>query len=1554
MKFLPHFICLLLINLFHSGLKSQCTIQYDGSLCRNSEIIFTGSIAGSTHDFDFNGEGTATGQRIVKFRFKTPGEKTIQYITTTSGTKCSTQIKLKIQESPQIKLTAISPFSQCFENNLYCFLDSTKNTNGSKISSCTWDINDGQRFIWNQNNLGETKCFSFKDDRGGNIWFQILVEDENGCQARDTINPAGTVYAKIMPRFTGSSSGNPSCDSQKVTVTNISSIRYQDTQSVLWIWGDGTTSNGFGPTKYKTYYKEGVFNIKLIIKSNKNCTDSFTKYAAVTNYSTKGRIIASADSVCASNSKIGFQIMPPMGTSSFLWIFGDPLSGPLNFNNRELNPTHTFTTAGPVQVKLSYSHPVCGNRILYDTLKVLGPVSIIESAGNRIPEFEVFQCVKERQDPVHFKNLSKFYHNDKNLLDEDSLVWVNGVPKYVFDNQQIALKSKNYKSSNRGNSCVKLLWDFGDEYASKCTTNTAENIHPFSNCRYSEDSLPVHAYTSWDKILYDKYKREYMEQGVFDEKTRLCSILKVYPSDSFVVVNDTTIGIPGKIEDTALYSGFYPSVYRKEFSGERWFIGIGKRYIDFYSYISIDTGKQIYVTDAKGNLKVVNGPISFPLYKGDIIENKNATDTAEFLFCFLRFRDTLPMNIYKEELKKGHNLEFITAFKANFSGVPGTDYVVDYVRYKQLFYSKIPQLFQASLSQKDECNGLKCESKAFKNISVMNPDAGSFGVGIKALVIPCMDLHANVYNVTFLSKDLKPGGSFSYFAINKDSNCGNTFIPLTGLIDNSKPGYLPYSGYNLDGNPGNAFSTMYSPSDICTKNGCATVGVIIGNGVSKSGSRPMCADTQYYPNLVCFPKWDANFDLFGAKTDGSGNQISCKGRDLYVAPAENNYTKPEEISKLIYSFNSTNVGPGLKNYWKEYIEEKYYRNEIIKDSGSNKLYNYLVISRYSNSPHMDNCGFMKNENSDRLLSKSDTIITGIIYQWDTAVSADKVWESFSGRIKNLGLDPYSFNHVQLNKLIWNGKGIPGVAGAGSMGCLDTSGIGNLLNYRIIPKRGNTRIIHERDTSIVPMDSFVVNNVWKQCYRFNTSYNGYYLAELKIISKDENCEKLNTKPVIVGFAGSEFVPDSIIGKNSQFTVPAKVSFKYIHPDPINFGMFDPYDYWSDPVRNMNSGGQSGNYECEVRWDWNKSDDDTANPNTIFGGAPHGGRGLGTPWKDLGGGGLSSVYYKDTGIYQWRVTTCDSNKCADTFGSKIIVTGVSAKFGVAVNVPVCNLLLEFMDSAELYDPCRWANKNCSDPEARKCDFITQKIVDWGDGVVNKYSRALETEELMPTNLAHLYKKRGTFRIAYIVKSMQNAVDSSEIWITVNGAIPNFRFDKTQSHDTSVYVGDSVYFVNQTTGQTPAVDYTWFFGDGKMYNGTSNNNVGHLYTSPGVYQVYLQTFDSLVIPPYIYKYCPDVFPDTPWEKSYTVYVNPLDNVQNLKSGSKVGIYPNPAGNWIAVRGLDHANLSLYAMDGRFIRSNSGSSMKMDISDLVAGIYLIQVMDGEGVEWNFHFIKQ
>jgi hypothetical protein len=411
---------------------AQCTIQYSGSPCVGTPVSFYGASSGTTHDWDFNGEGSQTGLKNLNFSFKTAGNKTVTYITTINGTKCTSTLNLVVRTAPTIKLKLQNLYEQCFEKNLFCFTDSSFNKNGSKIDKIRYLVSDGQLFEYTKPTMPQTFCFSVKDERGGSFDIFVEVTDEWGCV--DTMKLVGAVKVreKIGARFT---SNKPvACDSVTATIQNISRIDKSQVKKIIWYWGDGSTTTDWGPTIKKTFYGQGTYNSKVVIETLDGCKDSFTVTAAASVFKSRAKIWASRDSVCVSDPKIDFGVdQIPSGATGLLWNFGDPNTGPQNFDNKSWTTSHSFSGLGPFLINLTYSHPICGNKSAYDTIIVLGPASTIEVSGNRLAEFEVFQCPKDVMDTVHFKNFSTFYHNDRDFTDDDSTFYKwNGTLGHTF------------------------------------------------------------------------------------------------------------------------------------------------------------------------------------------------------------------------------------------------------------------------------------------------------------------------------------------------------------------------------------------------------------------------------------------------------------------------------------------------------------------------------------------------------------------------------------------------------------------------------------------------------------------------------------------------------------------------------------------------------------------------------------------------------------------------------------------------------------------------------------------------------------------------------------------------------------------------------------------------------------------------------------------------------------------------------------------------------------------------------------------------------------------
>jgi len=241
----------------------------------------------------------------------------------------------------------------------------------------------------------------------------------------------------------------------------------------------------------------------------------------------------------------------------------------------------------------------------------------------------------------------------------------------------------------------------------------------------------------------------------------------------------------------------------------------------------------------------------------------------------------------------------------------------------------------------------------------------------------------------------------------------------------------------------------------------------------------------------------------------------------------------------------------------------------------------------------------------------------------------------------------------------------------------------------------------------------------------------------------------------------------------------------HPDPINFGTWDTYDYWRDQDRQKDIAQGKANREAITRWDWSKADDGVSTP---FGGAPYGAAGPGTltnPWKQLGGGGAGALYYKnDSGVYIMRNVAGDSTGCMDTIERRLFITRLDPFFNLSLNIPSCNSVIEFFDSSILYDPCNWAIKNCDGTtNPIECDFIREWFIDWGDGITNLYKRSSSDEQGLPDRIAHKYTRNGWFHVKYLLKTDQGCEDTVSRWIKIPGPRPKFEFTTKFGNEVTI---------------------------------------------------------------------------------------------------------------------------------------------------------------------------
>ena len=157
------------------------------------------------------------------------------------------------------------------------------------------------------------------------------------------MNLAGTnVDVTASPRATG-------CVPLTVNFTSVRT----NVRSVLWVFGDGTTSNSFNPTH--TFTDTGTYTVMLIGTDSTSCNIVDTAYLTV---------IVDDDSISANfapnitidcYSKRMFAYSANYPTTTYLWTFSD------GFTSRNDSVLHTFSAPGTYTVTLRVDDPTSCN-----------------------------------------------------------------------------------------------------------------------------------------------------------------------------------------------------------------------------------------------------------------------------------------------------------------------------------------------------------------------------------------------------------------------------------------------------------------------------------------------------------------------------------------------------------------------------------------------------------------------------------------------------------------------------------------------------------------------------------------------------------------------------------------------------------------------------------------------------------------------------------------------------------------------------------------------------------------------------------------------------------------------------------------------------------------------------------------------------------------------------------------------------------------------------------------------------------------------------------------
>lgn len=213
-----------------------------------------------------------------------------------------------------------------------------------------WNFGDGT----SSNQVSPSHVYT----TNGSYSVRLIATNNSGCSDTFTI-PAAVVVGNINLSFTAP---DFAC-ANSVIPFQINSAPAPT--SVLWSFGDGTTSTSLNPVK--SYSTPGNYVVKLNASLG-SCSNSFTKNISIVA-STTGNFSAVDTIACAIPHTVQFT-SASNGAQSFNWSFGDGSISNLP------NPSHTYTTNGVYTVRLILVNSTgCSDTITkVDYIKISKPV----------------------------------------------------------------------------------------------------------------------------------------------------------------------------------------------------------------------------------------------------------------------------------------------------------------------------------------------------------------------------------------------------------------------------------------------------------------------------------------------------------------------------------------------------------------------------------------------------------------------------------------------------------------------------------------------------------------------------------------------------------------------------------------------------------------------------------------------------------------------------------------------------------------------------------------------------------------------------------------------------------------------------------------------------------------------------------------------------------------------------------------------------------------------------------------------------------------------------
>ena len=303
----------------------------NASLCFGQVSEFTNATTGAaTYNWNL-GNGTSLTSSDVQHSYAAPGIYDIKLIAT-SAEGCIDSLTKSVTVNPKpTSAYSIAKSEQCVNGNSFAFKN--ESTTSSGVLTYAWTFGDG--------NTSDQKDPAHVYAAAGSYSVRLIVTNDKSCS--DTLTKTVTVFPKPTPAFT-INDANQCVEGNKFVLTNTSTLA-TGVMSYKWNFVDGNISGNANPVH--SYTSAGTYTIKLVVVTDKGCSDSTSQTVTVNPKPTAAFEINNlAQCVNGNNFSFTNKSTIATGTMNYQWSFGNGAGSSLKY------PSHVYANAGTYSVQL--------------------------------------------------------------------------------------------------------------------------------------------------------------------------------------------------------------------------------------------------------------------------------------------------------------------------------------------------------------------------------------------------------------------------------------------------------------------------------------------------------------------------------------------------------------------------------------------------------------------------------------------------------------------------------------------------------------------------------------------------------------------------------------------------------------------------------------------------------------------------------------------------------------------------------------------------------------------------------------------------------------------------------------------------------------------------------------------------------------------------------------------------------------------------------------------------------------------------------------------------